>query len=64
MLGFLAVPGLLGLLLGIWLNRAWSVGSWVAAALMLVGLVGGLAGAMRVARSMSSTADEQKDKQL
>ncbi len=60
-LGLLAVPGLLGLLLGIWLNRAWNVSLWVALILMLIGLLGGLVGAMRVARSMRSPADGQRD---
>jgi F0F1-type ATP synthase assembly protein I len=63
-LGLLAMPGLVGLLLGIWLNRAWGVGLWAALILMLIGLVGGLVGAMRVARSARPTADQQKDNSL
>ncbi len=58
-LGLLSVPGILGLLLGIWLNRAWGVGLWIALILMLIGLVGGLVGALRIARSSRSATGKE-----
>jgi len=39
-LGLLSVPGLLGFVLGIWLNRTLGMGSWVVVLLMAIGLVG------------------------